>query len=76
MFIILVKLFFLPIKGKSITRNRFEKSHNDTAKSKLCQRIIMVCGGTPNMLAHFKRSHRQTTAEVDGNVEDEPGYMA
>lgn len=53
------------VKGKSITRNHFEKIDNDRAKCKLCAKVIKVGGGTSNMLAHIKRNHPQATVEVD-----------
>ncbi|CAK1580992.1 unnamed protein product [Parnassius mnemosyne] len=59
------------VKGKSITRNHFEKIDNDTAKCKLCEKIIKVGGGTSNMFAHLKRHHPQATVEMQGNVAGE-----
>lgn len=65
------------VKGKSITRNHFEKINNDTAKCKLCEKIIKVGGGTSNMLAHLKRSHPQATLDVQGPVVgDQTGNLA
>lgn len=53
------------VKGKSITRNYFEKIDTVSAKCKLCNKVIKVGGGTSNMLAHIKRNHPQATVEVD-----------
>lgn len=62
------------VKGKSITRNYFEKIDNDSAKCKQCAKVIKVGGGTSNMLAHIKRNHPQATVEVDrGEVGDQAG---
>ncbi|CAG4947833.1 unnamed protein product [Parnassius apollo] len=56
------------VKGKSLTRNHFEKLNNDSAKCQLCGKIIKVGGGTSNMLAHLKRSHPQATVPVNPDL--------
>lgn len=65
------------VKGKSVTRNYFEKIDNLSSKCKLCAQVIKVGGGTSNMLAHIKRNHPQATVEMDRprprEVGDQPG---